>query len=106
MSKGKSMDLERAVFSGRPTINEGQIRQVTADIIEVTMNPRHFDARGNVKTKLIQKPKASTASRSSKTMSNGVARATKKSQPVTEEDEYNSKDFDLGPFKTGDADQT
>jgi lipopolysaccharide export system protein LptA len=106
MSKGKSMDLERAVFSGRSTINEGQIRQVTADIIEVTMNPRHFDARGNVKTKLIQKPKASTASRSSKTLKNGVARATKKANPVTEEDEYNSKDFDLGPFKTGDSDQT
>jgi lipopolysaccharide export system protein LptA len=106
MTKGKSMDLERAVFSGRPTLNEGKIRQVIADTIEVTMNPRHFDARGNVKTKLVQKPKTQSASRTSKSMKNGVASSTKKGKPVTEEDEYDAKAFDLGKFETGEADQT
>ena len=106
MSKGKSMDLERAVFSGRPTLNEGKIRQVTADTIEVTMNPRHFDARGNVKTKLVQKPKTQSVSRSSKSMKNGMASSSKKGKAVTEEDEYDPKAFDLGKFETGDPDQT
>jgi hypothetical protein len=100
------MDLERAVFSGRPTLNEGKIRQVIADTIEVTMNPRHFDARGNVKTKLVQKPKTQSASRTSKSMKNGVASSAKKGRPVTEEDEYDAKAFDLGNFETGEADQT
>jgi lipopolysaccharide export system protein LptA len=55
-----SLTVKRALFTGRSTITE-KARQVTADVIEITNEPRHFDARGNVKTKLISEQKSSPA---------------------------------------------
>jgi lipopolysaccharide assembly outer membrane protein LptD (OstA) len=57
---GGGLTVKRALFSGRSTITE-TARQVTADVIEITNNPRHFDARGHVKTKLISEQKATSA---------------------------------------------
>ncbi|MCS6266142.1 MAG: hypothetical protein H2174_01105 [Vampirovibrio sp.] len=57
---GGGLTVKRALFSGRSTITE-TARQVTADVIEITNNPRHFDARGHVKTKLISEQKATPA---------------------------------------------
>lgn len=105
MSQGESMDLKKAVFSGRSTLNEGNIRQVTADTIEVTVNPRYFDARGNVKTKLIQKPKTQTA-RQSTTLQKSKASISAKSKPIAEEDQYDPKAFDIAPLDTSGMDES
>ena len=80
-------------------MNEGTDKQVTADIIEVTTNPTHFDARGSVKTRIVQKkssptpapnPSGNTQKPGAKT--SGLPGA---SSTVAEEDE-----FDLGAFQT------
>lgn len=105
MNQGESMDLKKAVFSGRSTLNEGNIRQVTADTIEVTVNPRYFDARGNVKTKLIQKPKTQTA-RQSTTLQKSKASISAKSKPIAEEDQYDPKAFDIAPLDTSGMDES
>jgi lipopolysaccharide export system protein LptA len=105
MSQGESMDLKKAVFSGRSTLNEGNLREVTADTIEVTVNPRYFDARGNVKTKLIQKPKTQTA-RQSTTLNNQKSTASNKAKPITEEDQYNPKAFEVAPLDTSGMDES
>ncbi|XVJ50777.1 MAG: hypothetical protein HEQ32_01295 [Vampirovibrio sp.] len=101
MKPGQGMTLERAVFSGRSTLNEGKTREVTADVIEVTVNPRHFDARGNVKTKLIQEPRSKSVSRRPAKASS-IATGSKGRKAVTEEDEYDPKAFDLGGFNVED----
>lgn len=43
----------KIIFTGRSKIVEGQ-RQVEADKIEITINPKNFTAEGNVKTRLTQ----------------------------------------------------
>jgi len=102
MTEGAKMDLKKAVFSGRPTLKEGSIRQVTADTIEITTNPRYFDARGHVKTTLVQeKKKAGTPSKAptkpNNTAKTTTSQASKKvaKQAVTEEDEFDLGAFDL-----------
>jgi lipopolysaccharide export system protein LptA len=102
LTPGDKTELKKAVFSGRPTMNEGTEKQVTADIIEVTTNPTHFDARGSVKTRLVQKKSASSVSSGAASKAsaskNGVPKtsvAPGASKAVAEEDE-----FDLGAFQT------
>jgi lipopolysaccharide export system protein LptA len=102
---GGGLTVKRALFSGRSTITE-TARQVTADVIEITNNPRHFDARGNVKTKLISeqkttappKPSAGKASKSTKGSALIIAPSAAAAKPVkplakAEEDEFNPNAF-------------
>jgi lipopolysaccharide export system protein LptA len=98
LTPGDKTELKRAVFSGRPTMNEGTEKEVTADVIEVTTNPTHFDARGRVKTRIVQKksapPKASNPVATNNSNITPKTSSTPGASPsVAEEDE-----FDLGAF--------
>ncbi|MFM7389813.1 MAG: LptA/OstA family protein [Vampirovibrionales bacterium] len=59
-SASGSTEIDHAVFVGRSTIREA-LRQVTGDVITITANPQYFDARGNVKTILVQEKKKEQA---------------------------------------------
>jgi hypothetical protein len=41
--------VDRILLTGRPSISDGT-RNITADNITITTNPKHFDAVGHVKT--------------------------------------------------------
>jgi lipopolysaccharide export system protein LptA len=53
--KMKSGDLDKILMTGRSKIITDDGRQVEADTIVITTNPKHFDAKGNVKTKFLAK---------------------------------------------------
>ncbi|MGD9580806.1 MAG: LptA/OstA family protein [Vampirovibrionia bacterium] len=49
---GEGNSLKKIVFTGRSQIKEAA-RKVTADVINVSINPKNFTAEGNVKTEFI-----------------------------------------------------
>jgi len=51
--KDNSGKPNKIIFIGRAKINEGE-RQVEADKIEITVNPKNFSAEGNVRTRFTQ----------------------------------------------------
>ena len=100
---GGGLTVKRALFSGRSTITE-TARQVTADVIEITNNPRHFDARGHVKTKLISEQKATPATatpvekpakgkKGTKFVTTPTPAKPEKPVAKAEEDEFNPNSF-------------
>jgi lipopolysaccharide assembly outer membrane protein LptD (OstA) len=48
--KLKNNQVDKITFTGRASIDDNK-RTITADTIIITMNPKHFDAYGNVKTR-------------------------------------------------------
>ncbi len=52
--KLKNGQVDRVILTGRSTIVTSD-RKITADVITITTNPKHFDAVGNVKTKIMTK---------------------------------------------------
>ena len=55
----KTNKPEKIIFQGRSTIVEKGVNKVTADRITMTVNPKRFEAVGNVKTNIEQKSKSS-----------------------------------------------
>ena len=55
----KTNKPEKIIFQGRSTIIEKGVNKVTADRITMTVNPKRFEAVGNVKTNIEQKSKSS-----------------------------------------------
>lgn len=61
--KMKNGQLDRITLSGRGNIIDRE-RSVTADRIVITINPKHFDAEGNVKSAFLTKDNTQTSASS------------------------------------------
>jgi lipopolysaccharide export system protein LptA len=60
LKPGDGMDIESILLTSRPTIIDKE-RRVTADQILVSVDPKRFDARGNVKTQFQTKSSSPAA---------------------------------------------
>ncbi len=85
--KMKGGDLSKILMTGRSKIITDDGRQVEADTIVITTSPKHFDAKGNVKTKFLakQQPTAKPA-----------PQATQKAAPKTTS-KNGSTSFSISP---------
>jgi len=77
LSDNGATQPNRIIFIGRSNIKEGT-RQVEGDKIEIIMNPKNFNAEGNVKTRFIQEETADNTANNDKKTKNKKIKAKKK----------------------------